>query len=145
MDDIILKQIKSAQAAALDEYMVWAEIGEGPKANQIILHSVRLPQSIGAETVLSRIRAQADRTLADCGYSPPEITSARIEIAALPSAEEAKAELEAQLSMGSELLLADLTLWEACRLRLHLTPKPVDHGDAEMDYKGLKIRRSAAG
>ena len=141
MTDTILDEIKAAQCAPTDDYMVWAEIG----TDQIVLHSVRLPQSIDAETVLSRVRAQAKQTLADCGYSAGQIADASFHIAALPSAEETEAELEAQRGPDVELVLVDLAMWEACRHRLHLSPYMVGHSEQEMDYKGLKIRRSAAG
>lgn len=141
MTDTILEQIKAAQSAPADDYMAWAEVG----ADQVVLHSVRLPQSIDAETVLARMRGQAEQTLAGCGYSATEIASASFHITALPSAEETKAELEAQSGPDVEIVLVDLAMWEACRLRLHLSPYSVGPGEQEMDFKGLKIRRSAAG
>lgn len=140
MTDTILDEIKAAQSAPMDDYVVWAEIG----ADQIVLHSVRLPQSIGAETVLSRVRTQAEQTLADCGYSAGQIAAASFHIVPLPSAEETEAELEAQRGPDVEIVLVDLAMWEACRHRLHLSPYSVGHDEQEMDFKGLKIRRSAA-
>ena len=92
MADTILDEIKAAQRAPTDDYMVWAEIG----AVQIVLHSLRLPQSIEAETVLSRVRGQAEQTLTEHGFTANEVASALLHISALPSAEETKAELEAQ-------------------------------------------------
>ena len=141
MTDSILEQIRAAQGAPLNDYMGWAEIG----ADQIVLQSVRLPQSIAAETVLTRISTEAKRTLAGCGYSATEIAEASLHITALPSAGETEAELEAQRGPDVELVLVDLAMWEACRLRLHLTPYSVGHSEPEMEFKGLRIRRSAAG
>lgn len=141
MNDSILDQIRAAQSATLDDYMVWAEIGAG----RIVLQSVRLPQSIAAKTVLTRISTEARQTLAGCGYSATEIAEASLHITALPSAGETEAELEAQRSPDVELVLVDLAMWEACRLRLHLTPYSVGHSEQEMEFKGLRIRRSAAG
>ena len=141
MTDTILEQIKGAQNAPADYYMAWAEIG----TDQIVLHSVQFPQSIDAETVLSGVRAQGKQTLADCGYSTDQIATASFHITALPSAEETAAELEAQRGPDVEVVLVDLAMWEACRHRLHLSPYNVGHGEQEMDFKGLKIRRSAAG
>ncbi len=140
MTDSILEQIKAAQQAPADNYMAWAEIG----ADQIVLHTVKLPQSIAAETVLAHIKGDAKKTLADCGYSAGQIAAATFHIAALPSAEETEAEMEAQRGPDVEVVLVDLAMWEACRHRLHLTPYSAGHGEQEMDFKGLKIRRSAA-
>lgn len=42
-------------------------------------------------------------------------------------------------------MTADLTLWEACRHRLNLEPYTVNGNDEEMNFEGLKIRRSVAG
>lgn len=53
MSDSIIDQIKAAQAGPAENYMVWAEIGRGEKVEEVLLHSVRLPQSIGADEVLS--------------------------------------------------------------------------------------------
>jgi len=141
MADTILDEIKAAQRAPTDDYMVWAEIG----AVQIVLHSVRLPQAIEAETVLSRVRGQAEQTLTEHGFTANEVASALLHISALPSAEETKAELEAQRRPNVAFVAVDLAMWEACRHRLHLSPYTVGTSDQEMDYKGLKIRRSAAG
>lgn len=141
MTNTILEQIKAAQSAPADDYMVWAEIG----TDQVVLHSVRLPQSIDAETVRSRMRGQADQTLADCGYSATEIAAATLHLSPLPSAEETEAELEAKRGPDVEIVLVDLVMWEACRHRLNLSPYSVGPAEQEMDFKGLKIRRSAVG
>lgn len=140
MTDTILEQIKGAQSAPADSYMAWAEIG----TDRVVLHSVQFPQSIDAETVMSGVRAQGKQTLADCGYSAQQIAGASFHISALPSAKETEAELEAQRGPDIEVVLVDLAMWEACRHRLYLSPYSVGHDEQEMDFKGLKIRRSAA-
>lgn len=144
MADTIIDEIKAAQAAPADDYMVWANIGSDDDAHQVVLHTVRLPQSIGTDRVLERIRAQAEKTLADCGYPADKVTGAALHISALPSVEETEAELEANRGPDTELALVDLVMWEACRHRLHLTPYAVENGDIEMEFQGLKIRRGAA-
>ena len=143
MTDTILTEIATAQAAPADDYMVWAEIGSGSPPQRLILHSARLPQSLDLEGVTFRIKSHAAKTLSELGCSDEEIDGAKLHIDRLPSAEEVEAELNHRLSAGDELVLADLTFWEACRLRLHLTPNQIEGGDIEMDYKGLKVRRSA--
>jgi hypothetical protein len=140
MSDAILEQIKAAQSAPADIYMAWAEIG----ADQIVLHSVQVLPSIDAEIVLSGVRAQGKQTLADCGYSAEQIAGAFFHLSALPSAEETEAELEARRGPDVSVVLVDLAMWEACRHRLHLSPYSVGRDEQEMDFKGLKIRRSAA-
>lgn len=143
MTDQILEDIKAAQAAPTDDYMLWATVSTATGPQDIVLHTVRLPQSIGAEAVLSRARADAARTLAGHGFSPEEIAAAEYHIDALPDAEQVKAIIKKARDPDSELVLVDLVGWEAIRLRLHLTPNPVGGSDMEMVYDGLKIRRSA--
>ena len=137
MTDAIMDQIKAAQAAPAELYMVWADVG----GDQVVLHSLQMPSSIGSDAILSRTRALAEKTLADCGYSTSEVKAATLHVTALPTAEETAAELDAQAGPDVELVLVDLALWEAARHRLHLSPYAVGN-DHEMDYKGLKIRRS---
>ena len=145
MSQTILEQISAAQAAPADDYMVWAEIGEGAAEQSIVLQTVRLPQALKGTAVEAQIKGHAAKILKDCGYSPDEIEGASFRMSLLPSAEEVIDELETSRAAGHELVLGDLTFWEACRLRLHLKPRAVDGGDDEMDYNGLKIRRSATG
>lgn len=142
MTDTILEEIKAAQAAPTDDYMAWAEIGAGNNGHEIILETVRLPQSIPIENIAAQVKSHAVKLLTDNGFSNDEVQMARLHITALPTAEEAKAELDAKLAQGDEMVSADLTFWETCRSRLHLKPQMVD-GELEMDYEGMKIRRSA--
>ena len=55
MADTIIEQIRTAQVAQTDDYIAWAEIKTDEQVQDIVLHTVRLPQSIDADTVLSRI------------------------------------------------------------------------------------------
>src|SRR4051812_45992077 len=116
MTDTVLAQIAAAQAAPADDYMVWAEIGTGSATDQVILHTVRLPQSIPVPGVSEQIKSHASKSLSDVGYSSEQIDKATLQIAPLPSAAEVEAELQTQRDAGSEMVLADLTFWEACRL-----------------------------
>ena len=145
MTDIIIEQIEAAQAAPKDDYVAWAEIGTGGKVEDIVLHTVRLPQSINADTVLSRMQGQAEMTLADCGFSAEEIAAAKLHITPLPSAEQTQAMLDEGRNLDSDMVLVDLVGWEAIKHRFHLTPYTVGNADMEMDLNGLKIRRSIAG
>ncbi len=145
MTDTIIEQIKAAQAAPTDDYIAWAEIETGGKVQDVVLHTVRLPQSIDAGTVLSRMQGQADKTLADCGFSAKEIATAKLHITPLPSAEQTQAMLDEGRGPDSDMVLVDLVGWEAIKHRFHLTPYTVGNSDMEMDLNGLKIRRSATG
>lgn len=144
MADNIIGEIKAAQAAPVDDYIVWADVSTARGAVDVVLQSVRLPQSIDVDLVLTRIQADAKRTLAECGFSPAEAAAAELHITALPDAMEVSAIIDETRRPDSELILVDLVGWEAMRLRLHLTPYLVANGEMEMDLKGLKIRRSAA-
>jgi hypothetical protein len=142
MADTILEEIKAAQAAPTDNYMVWAEFDGEHRSAEIVLETVRLPQTIPVESIFGQIRGHAARLLNQNGFTEEQIKTAKFHIVRLPSAEEAEAELRAKASPGS-LVLADFPFWETCRWRLNLKPEVVD-GELEMDYKGIKIRRSAA-
>jgi hypothetical protein len=122
--------------------MVWAEIKSGETPHQIISHTVRLPDSIPLGNVAAYQRSQAHKTLSDIGFAKEEIEDAKLHISALPTEQEVRAELRGKRCSGAELILADLTLWEACRARLNLTPEAVDD-EQEMNFDELKIRRSA--
>ena len=141
MADTILEAIKGAQSAPTDDYMVWAVVETSTEKIEVISHTVRLPQSIAPENVVERIRTQAEGLLKDNGFTESEIRNAKLHMKALPSAEEAIAELEDARRRG-DLALVDLACWETCKSRLHMVPRTVD-GEPEMDYKGMKIRRSA--
>ena len=145
MTDQIIEEIKAAQAAPADDYIVWAQVSTATGAHDVVLHTVRLPQSIGADAVLSRTKAQAKQTLTDCGFSPAEVAAAELHISELPDVEQVKAMIEEVREPDSELVLVDLVGWEAIRLRLHLTPYSVENGEMEMNLDGVKIRRSAVG
>ena len=144
MTDTILEAIKAAQAAPADDYMVWAEVKSGDTPHEIISHTVRLPQSMPVGNIIDHQRFLASKTLADIGFAKEEIDAAMLHITPLPSVQEVEAELRAKRAAAADLVLADLTLWEACRSRLHLTPATVN-GEEEMDFGGVKIRRSAVG
>lgn len=144
MTDTIIEQIKAAQAGPTDDYIAWAEIGTDGKIQDVVLHTVRLPQSIDADTVMSRMQGRAKKTLADCGFSAEEIAAAKLHITPLPSAEQTQAILEEGRSPDSDMVLVDLVGWEAIKHRFHLTPYTVGDSDMEMDLNGLKIRRSIA-
>lgn len=141
MSGTIIQAIKAAQAAPADDYMVWAVVETRAEKIEVISHTVRLPQSIPPENVVARIREQVVRVLRDNGFTESEIQTATIHMAALPSAEEVVAELEEKRHRG-DLALVDLACWESCKSRLRMVPQIVD-GELEMDYKGMKIRRSA--
>ena len=144
MAGTIIEQIKAAQAAQTDDYIVWAEIETAEKVQDVVLHTVRLPQSIDADTVLSRMRGQAEKTLAECGFAKEEIATAKLHIKPLPSAEQTQAMLDESRCPDSDLVLVDLVGWESIKHRLHLTPYTVGKADMEMDLNGLKIWRSTA-
>lgn len=145
MTDQIIDKIKSAQAALADDYIVWAEVESGGNTRDVVLHTVRLPQSIGADAVLSRVQSQAEKTLADCGFAAEEIAVAKLHVSPLPSAEQTQAILDEGCSPDSDMALVDLVGWEAIKLRFYLSPYPVENGETEMDFNGLKIRRSIGG
>ncbi len=141
----IIEEIKAAQAAPADDYIVWAEAESRGETVDVVLHTVRLPQSIGPDAILSRLETQAKKTLAENGLTAEEVAGAKLHITALPSAEEVQAMIDQATTINSELALVDLAGWEAIKARFHLTPYLVGNSDMEMDLKGLKIRRRAAG
>lgn len=144
MADTIIEQIRAAQVAQTDDYIAWAEITTGEQVQEIVLHTVRLPQSIDADTVLLRIQGLAEKTLANCGFSTEDIAAANLHITPLPNAEQTQAMLDEGRSPDSDLVLVDLVGWESIKHRFHLTPYTVGKADMEMDLNGLKIRRSIA-
>ena len=145
MTNAVIEEIEAAQAAPAENYIVWAEVGNQGKAVDVVLHTVRLPQSMGPDAILSRMQSQAKRTLVENGFTAEEVASAELHVTALPSAAETQAMIDEATTIDSELALVDLVGWEAIKARFHLTPYLVANGDMEMDLKGLKVRRSAAG
>jgi len=141
----IIEEIKAAQAAPADDYIVWAEVGNQGNAVDIVLHTVLLPQPIGPDAILLRMETQAKKTLTENGFTTEEVAAAKMHITALPSAQETQALIDEATTIDSELALVDLVGWEAIKARFHITPYMVENGDMEISLKGLKIRRSAAG
>lgn len=141
----IIEAFKAAQAAASDNYIVWAEAESHGSAVDVVLHTVRLPQTIGPDAILSRLETQANKTLAENGFTAEEVAGATLHIAGLPSAEETQAMIDEATTIDSEFALVDLVGWEAIKARFHLTPYMVENCDMEIDLKGLKVRRSATG
>lgn len=88
--------------------------------------------------------AAAQRAPAEDYLLWAEADAARLHLDRLPTEEEIRSILDPMISAGEEMALVDFTYWEAAHRRLHLEPKRSELGDEpELDYKGLKIRRSA--
>lgn len=133
--------IAAAQRAPAEDYILWAEVGDGA---EITLQTVRLPLGFSTEVSLDRVRTEARKSLAMAGFRGAEADAARLHLDRLPTEGEIRSILDLIVSAGEEMALVDFTYWEAARRRLHLEPKRSELGDEpELDYKGLKIRRSA--
>lgn len=136
----LLQTIAAAQRAPAEDYILWAEVSDGA---EIALQTVRLPLGFSTEVSLDRVRTEARRSLAMAGFRDAE-AAARLHLDRLPTEGEIRSILDPMVSAGEEMALVDFTYWEAARRRLHLEPRRSDLGDEpELDYNGLKIRRSA--
>ena len=137
----LLQTIAAARRAPAEKYILWAETGDGA---EITLQTVRLPLGFSAEVSLDRVRTEARKSLATAGFRGADADAASLHLDRLPSEGEVRSVLDPMVSAGEEMTLVDFTYWEAARGRLHLEPKRSDPGgEPELDYKGLKIRRSA--
>lgn len=140
-DDELMQTIAAAQRAPAEDYVLWAEVGNG---GEITLQTVRLPLGFSAEVSLDRLRTEARKALAMAGFHGAEADAARVHLDRLPSAEDVKTILDPAVSAGEEMVFVDFTYWEAARRRLHLEPKPAQPGgEPELHYNGLRIQRSA--
>jgi hypothetical protein len=141
-EDELIQTIAAAQRAPAEDYVLWAEVGNG---GEITLQTVRLPLGFSAEVSLDRLRNEARKALAVAGFHGREADAARLHLDRLPTVEEVKAILDPMVSAGEEMAFFDFTYWEAARRRLHLEPKPAEFGgEPELHYNGLRIQRSAA-
>lgn len=138
----LMQPIATAQHSPPEDYVLWAVVGDG--AGEIALQTVRLPLGLSAEESLRHVRNKARESLAAAGFIGAEADAVRLHLNRLPTREEITAILEAMVSAGQEMAFFDFTHWEAARRQLHLEPKPDELGrEPELDYRGLKIRRSA--
>ncbi|WP_294312317.1 hypothetical protein [uncultured Sphingomonas sp.] len=141
-DDDLITTIAAAQRAPAEDYILWAETGDG---GEITLQTVRLPLGFSAEVSLDRVRTEARKSLALAGFRGADADVARLHLDRLPTAEEIRAILDPMVSAGEEMTFLDFTYWESARRRLHLEPKPAEFGgEPELNYDGLRIQRSAA-
>lgn len=140
-EDDLMKAIAAAQRAPLQNYLLWAELGDG---EPVALRTVQMPLSVSTEVSLSRLKTFGRDSLATAGIVGPDADVAHYHLDRLPSADELKAELDPLVASGQELALLDFTAWEAAKSVLHLSAGASQFGnDPELDYKGVKLRRSA--
>jgi len=141
-DDELIRIIAAAQRAPAEDYVLWAEVGADNV--EITLQTVRMPLGMSPEVSLDRLRTEARRSLAAAGFHGRDADTARLHLDRLPSEEEVRAILDPMVLANEEMIFVDFTYWEATRCHLHLDPKPTKFGgEPELDYNGLKIRRSA--
>ena len=140
-EQLLLEAIAVAQRVPAAHYVLWA--GFGGRRGRLSLGVVRMPLGFSTEVSLGRLRRYARDALVVAGITGGEADAADLELERLPSAVEMKALLDPMVASGTELALLDFTAWEAARLSLGLEPAKTEFGhDVELDYQGLKIRRS---
>lgn len=140
-NDELMNIIAAAQRAPAEDYILWAETGDG---GEITLQTVRLPLGFTPEVSRDRVRTEARKSLALAGFHGAEADAVPLYLERLPAAEEIRAILDPMVAAGEELIFLDFTYWEAAHRRLHLKLKPAEFGgEPELNYNGLRIRRSA--
>lgn len=140
-EDELISVIASIQRAPVEDYVLWAELGDG---DLIALRTVQMPLGFSTEVSLQRLKAFGRESLAAAGVIGHEADAVRYHLGRLPTVEELKAQLDPLVAGGEELALLNFPTWEAARIRLHLKTENAEFGtDPELDYRGLKLRRSA--
>jgi hypothetical protein len=93
-----------------------------------------------------QIRTAARTALAAAGFRGREADGARLHLERLPSADEVRPVLDPLADAGEQLALLDLAWWEAARCWLNLQrSRPTIGNEEKLHYRGLALRRSAAG